>query len=86
MGILVLLVAALAGTWSGQAVNAAPNAPSRWSPGVYVQNDWEGLSLRVPWAVGSAVRVGWRQLEPREGRYDFSSVDAWLEHLAKGGK
>ena len=85
-GLLGLLaLALLAGPLPWPAHASGP--PDRGLiPGVYVQDDWESESLRFDWAAGSAAEVGWRQLEPVEGHYDFGRVDAWLELLGRGGK
>ena len=67
-------------------VQAAQSAERSPTAGVFVQDDWEGVSLYYEWTAGSVVWIGWQQLEPSAGVYDFSAIDAWLEMLDRGGK
>ena len=55
-------------------------------PGVYLLDDWAVKSAQYSFVQGSVVHVGWQQIEPSEGQFDFGRLDAWLARLAQAGK
>lgn len=73
-------------SWLSPAAKAAEGPGRRPVSGIYLQDDEEGRSARLPWVQGSQVRFRWQELEPEEGRYDFSQVDGWLAMLERNGK
>jgi hypothetical protein len=87
--ILVVLMSSVLIWWRGGmgvTVEAARGSTRQPLPGIYILNDAGAHSVRIPWVQGSQMRFAWQQLEPEEGRYDFSRVDAWLAMVAQGGK
>src|SRR5215472_2896424 len=74
---LFLLVA------SAAALAAAPD-PNR---GLYAIWTGEDATLgQLPFIKGGQVLAQWKTVEPREGQYDFSSVDRQFEALAQRGQ
>jgi hypothetical protein len=55
-------------------------------PGVYLLDDWAARSTNFSFAQGSVVHVGWGEIEPADGRFDFKRIDDWLARLAPAGK
>lgn len=57
--------------------------------GVYMvqQGRWKADVVRtfhaVPWLDGASVRITWRELEPRDGEFDWSGFDAVLAEVKK---
>ena len=64
------------------AFGADKNAPVKWHPGHYVFIDHGPVTtevLSLPQFRGVQKVFTWRELEPVEGRYDFSSIRATLD-------
>lgn len=67
----------------------------RFHPGFYVEASWngvKGLMSKSKWmwqdpnVRGVYLPITWSRFEPREGKYDFSQIDAILPELQKRGK
>jgi hypothetical protein len=66
------------------AALAAPPDPNR---GLYAIWTGEDATLgQLPFIKGGQVLVQWKTVEPREGQYDFSSVDRQFEALGQRGQ
>ena len=82
LGALVLL---------GAAAGSAPRSPYEASLGIYVIGgsrpipDWGSL-LQVPGVVGVALDEFWETVEPTEGAYDWTLLDARVAVAAKAGR
>ncbi len=99
--VLVLTFSLMSSPWTGQS-GAGPPPPSvtkgvKWHPGHYVTIMGWGKNpkyledvyaeLKVTSALrGVQIRYLWAELEPAEGRYDFTSIDQRLAELNTLGK
>lgn len=87
--LLVVLVSGVFIWWRGAmgiTAEAARDSARQPLPGIYIVEDADARAVRIPWVQGSHMRFAWRQLEPEEGRYDFTHVEAWLAMVAGGAK
>ncbi len=102
VSVSAFVIGLLWGLGGAQAAAGLTHSPVtqgvKWHPGHYVTiMGWGKNSPKyladvyaelkaTPALRGVQIRYLWAELEPAEGRYDFTSIDQWLTELAAQGK
>jgi hypothetical protein len=90
--LLGTLSCLLLGILTAQTAGAAQAGSAAKPPKSYVFFGRDRELIRAadyllqPWFAGAQITYPWRLLEPKEGQYDFSSIESDLEWLSSKGK